>query len=213
MKWNQSWSTNQQRLVFASVWELQVTHFSVRFTFSTFSPLFYSSFTLFFFSHSLTLFDVVSLLSFLTHWGFSISLVHDGELTRTSLSEAWSQTVTQVGVWLFISHLLIAAHPHTHTHAHADTLSQGRPSRGSPCNLAANQNMILCPWRTWVACNLQLYQKSVFSLFQCTSSIKQTAGLQLIVAYTVDSFSNSPIHRLVYKNIRKHPNIFFLFFL
>lgn len=142
MKWNQSWSTNQQRLVFASVWELQVTHFSVRFTFSTFSPLFYSSFTLFFFSHSLTLFDVLSLLSFLTHRGFSISLVHDGELTRTSLSEAWSQTVTQVGVWLFISHLLIAAHPHTHTH----TLTPTRFPKGAR---VVAPPVIWQPIKTW----------------------------------------------------------------
>lgn len=63
--------------------------------------------------------SVLSTLSVLTlsFCGFSVSLVHDGELTRTSFSKAWSQTVTQVGVWLFISYLLIAAHTHTHTHS------------------------------------------------------------------------------------------------
>lgn len=55
--------------------------------------------------------------------GFFLSLVHDGELTRAALSVARSQTVTQVGVWHFISHLLISALTHTHTHAHGFSVS------------------------------------------------------------------------------------------
>lgn len=45
-------------------------------------------------------------------WVF-FSLVRDSELSRTVYPRTWSQPVTQVGVWLFISHLLIAAHTHS----------------------------------------------------------------------------------------------------
>lgn len=123
-------------------------------------------------------------------WGVSLSLVHDGELTRTSFSEA------QVGVWLFISHLLIAAHTHTHAHAHADSLSPGCWS------LAPHPHppVIFQPIKTWFSVpeerGWHVIWSSIWSLFQCTS-IRRTAGLQIIMTYIVDDFSDELIHCLV----------------
>lgn len=79
---------------------------------------------------------------------FSISLVHDGELSRAVYSRAWSQPVTQVEC-LAVHFTPVNSCSHTHTH----TLSQGRWSHSSRRNLAANQNMIPCPCSTWVACS------------------------------------------------------------
>lgn len=122
----------------------------------------YSSITLFP-SHTPSLFDIPSVLllftlSFLTlsYCGFSISSVHDGELTRASFSGGL-ESDGDAGGSLAVHFIPVNRCPHTHTHSHrlslclinththADTLSQGRRSRGSPRNPAANQNMTPCP--------------------------------------------------------------------
>lgn len=93
--------------------------------------------------------------------------------------KAGGQTVTQVSVWLFISHLIITAHTQCFSASLKQThfLKDGEVTAHLVNPPPSNQNMILCPKGTWVACNRELSQKATIRhtlicwlLLNCTNS-------------------------------------------